>query len=347
MSNIHADYIWVDTKLNTRFKRQIIRYPAEYIPKLSDFPEWNFDGSSTGQNVGTNTEVILKPKCFIKYLDKKFDKTIYLVLCDCYDSNDQPIESNTRYLAEHVFNKCLHKDIWFGIEQEYVFIDPKTQRVLGWPTDEVQNTGRNDVYCGVGVSTFDDDMKTGREIAEEHLYACEESGIRIFGINREVLLGQWEFQIDICTGIEASDQLTLARHLLVRISERHNIQVSFNPKPVIGNWNGSGCHVNFSTKESRMPKTGYDMILSYMEKLKAKHSEHLKVCGTNTLRLTGKHETSSLTEFTYGVGDRSASVRIPTKTFKMRSGYIEDRRPASDCDPYLVTSMIAKTIFML
>ena len=249
----------------------------------------------------------------------------------------RPLPSNTRHNANQIFEKNIEHHPWFGLEQEYVLIDGHTNKPLGWPTDSTEPEPQGKYYCGVGYKTV-----FGREIITEHYQACLKAGIKIAGVNAEVLPGQWEFQIGPCVGIDAGDHLWMARYLLHRICEKHKVIASFEPKPVLGDWNGSGMHCNFSTEQMR-----YDGGIKYIEnaisKLSKNHNEHIKVYGDNSKRLSGTHETSNIDNFTWGVGDRSASVRIPILVNDVGSGYFEDRRPASDADPYLVTSKIFET----
>jgi glutamine synthetase len=82
-----------------------------------------------------------------------------------------------------------------------------------------------------------------------------------------------------------------------------------------------------------------------MAKFAPKHQLHISVYGDdNQKRLTGHHETSSCDTFSFGVANRAASIRIPTSTANAQGkGYIEDRRPASNIDPYVVGSLVADT----
>jgi glutamine synthetase len=144
-------------------------------------------------------------------------------------------------------------------------------------------------------------------------------------------------------GIAAADQMWMSRYIMHRVCEQFGVTVSFHPKPILGDWNGSGAHHNFSTAAMR-EKGGYDVILKSIERLGAKHREHISVYGAhNELRLTGKHETASMEAFSYGVANRGASIRIPRQTHAEGYGYFEDRRPASNVDPYLSTGIILAT----
>lgn len=329
---IQAEYIWIggsgqDLRAKTRTFDKVPKSPA-------DLPEWNYDGSSTGQAPGHNSEVILKPRAIFSDPFRRGDNI--LVICDTYEPNGTPLPTNTRYPADIVMEKAKAFLPWFGIEQEYtLFTADKTP--LGWPRNGYP-APQGPYYCSVGT-----DKAFGRPLVEAHYRACLYAGVKIAGINAEVMPGQWEFQVGPCLGIEIGDHLWLARYLMHRIAERFGIIVSFHPKPIEGDWNGAGCHTNYSTQAMR-EDGGLKEIYAAIEKLSKKHSEHIAVYGEhNTLRLTGKHETAPITEFRSGVADRGASIRIPTACAAEGKGYFEDRRPASNIDPYVVASRIVKT----
>ena len=304
---------------------------------LEDLPIWNFDGSSTGQAPGDNSEILLRPCAIFK--DPFRQGRNILVLCDCLDADMNVIASNTRAPANEIFSRdeVAKAEPWFGLEQEYTLY--KNGRILGWPEDpKGYPAPQGPYYCGVGA-----DAVFGREIVEAHYRACLYSGIKIAGINAEVMAGQWEFQIGPCTGIEEGDHLWMARYLLDRVCELYGCTASVDPKPMLGDWNGSGCHTNFSTKAMR-EEGGYDVIIEAVERLGPKHALHIAKYGEgNEKRLTGGHETASIDKFSYGVADRGSSVRIPRQTKIDGKGYFEDRRPASNIDPYVVTSLLTHT----
>ena len=324
------EYIWIDSKNELRSKTKVFNLVSENI---NDLPEWDYDGSSTGQAISIESDVILKPCAMFRDPFRKNNN--YLVLCDTYKWYDRkPLKTNNRFNANNIFNKKLDEHPWFGLEQEYFIIDTSINKPLGFPqfgNPEEQGP----YYCSIGVHN-----SFGRNIAEEHLEYCIYAGINISGINAEVCPGQWEFQVGPCEGIQSGDHLWVARYILVRIAEKYGYHIDFNPKPVKGNWNGSGCHTNFSTEKMRK-HLGEGRIDKAIEKLSKKHKEHMEVYGDgNEERMTGELETSSYDQFSSGMSNRGASIR---KRIKNKSGYFEDRRPSSNCDPYLVTSKIFET----
>jgi len=327
-----AEYIWIDAYGKLRSKARTL---SDDVTN-DKLPQWNFDGSSTGQAVGTDSEIILIPQMACP--DPFRGETDILVICDCYDRYMNSIPTNTRHNAEKIFELVKAEKPWFGLEQEYVLYSING-RPLGWP-ESGNPEAQGKYYCGVGTG-----KAFGRTIVEEHYEKCLFAGLSISGINGEVMPGQWEYQVGPCEGISAGDHMWLARYILERICEKHNVIVDIRPKPEKGDWNGSGCHVNFSTETMRQPG-GLKEIYSAINKLSSKHIEHLKVYGDNAERLTGIHETSSVHKFSHGVADRTASIRIPLLVERAGYGYFEDRRPASDCDPYLVTAKIAETTLL-
>jgi glutamine synthetase len=243
--------------------------------------------------------------------------------------------SNTRAHLRKLEEKHAAQGAWFGIEQEYTLFQGRSP--LGWPEGGYP-APQGPFYCGVGA-----DEVFGRDIVEEHLDLCIDAGLEISGINAEVMPGQWEYQIGPLNPLASGDQMWLSRWLLYRISEDYGVSATLHPKPVKGDWNGAGAHTNFSTKAMREPG-GIAIIEDACEKLSQKHPEHIAVYGAhNEERLTGLHETCSINEFRYGISDRGASIRIPMQTSKDGYGYLEDRRPSANMDPYLVCAIILET----
>lgn len=319
------EYVWIDGRNNLRSK---IKVHYEYIPEnvdvLNRIPIWNFDGSSTYQASTEESEVILKPVRVYRCPFRKF--SAYIVLCTTHN--------NHRENAVEIFKRFEDREAWYGLEQEYFMYDNATKLPIGFDP----NTPQGKYYCSVGA-----DRSYGRKLANEHMEYCLYSGIKISGINQEVAPGQWEFQIGPSAGLKACDDLWISRYILEKLAEKYNICIYYHPKPLKGNWNGSGCHTNFSTKKMR-DRNGLDDILQCMEKLSKKHLDHIAVYGEdNEMRLTGLHETSSMEKFTWSIGGRNCSVRIGNDTANNKMGYFEDRRPAANMDPYLVCPLILET----
>ncbi len=327
------EYVWLDGQkpAELRSKTKVVYHS---VTKVKDIPAWGFDGSSTEQAEGKFSDCRLTPVFFMP--DPLRGKPNLIALCEVFEANGKPHPTNTRARLRALAKKHAKTDSWFGIEQEYTIF--KDGRPLGFPATGFPRP-QGPYYCGVGT-----DQIAGRELAEEHMKACLDAGITLSGINSEVMPGQWEFQVGPIGPLAVSDQLWLSRWLLHRLGEGFGISVSLSPKPVLGDWNGAGCHTNFSTKQMRAPG-GIAAVKAACEKLKKKHREHIAVYGIgNELRLTGKHETCSINEFRYGISDRGASIRIPMATADAKSGYLEDRRPAANMDPYEVTAMLLETV---
>ncbi len=316
-----AEYIWLDGGGWLRSKTRVIdgeNYSTENLPV------WNFDGSSTKQASVENSEVILRP---VRLYNNPFQRG-YLVLCETFIQDDQgalrPHQSNTRYRAQEHFQYTDHYQPWYGIEQEYYIIQDQSNQ----PNSEGVH------YCGSSTT------RVGRQLAEDHLNACLRAGLKMSGINAEAGPSQWEYQIGPVQGIEAADQLWVSRFILLRVAERASARVSFHPTPMGEATAGSGCHVNFSTIQMRLPD-GYSEITRVIEELKRGHSDYVKLCGFETSkRLTGENRTGMLNTFTWSIGSRNTSIRIPKETFIKQCGYFEDRRPSSNVDPYKVCGLL-------
>ena len=321
------EYVWLDghrPEPNLRSKTKIVNsLPAS----AEDCPEWSFDGSSTEQAEGKSSDCLLQPVRMIPDPDRI---NAFLVMCEVLDSTGAPHPSNTRARFED------DEDFWFGFEQEYTVM--KGAKPLGFPEDGYPGP-QGPYYCSVGINNC-----VGRDLIEEHLDLCLEAGIQITGINAEVMKGQWEFQL-FGKGKSACDDLWLARYLLYRTAEKYDLKVELHPKPIKGDWNGSGMHSNFSNSDIR-DKGGEDMIKAICEAFGTVHDAHIGEYGSdNDQRLTGLHETQSISKFSFGVSDRGASIRIPIGTAQNGwKGYLEDRRPASNADPYRVAARIVNTV---
>eukprot|EP00762_Andalucia_godoyi_P007116 ANDGO_01882.mRNA.1 Glutamine synthetase cytosolic isozyme 1-2 len=342
-----AEYVWVGgSGRDIRSKSRTL--PVSLPQRPECLPIWNFDGSSTGQAPGSDSEVLLKPQAVYKDPfrpiptgDGYTGLPNIIVICDCYKPDMTPVPGNTRVFAERVFSQKKELIPWFGMEQEYVMFSASENWPLGWPRGGYPGE-QGPYYCSVGA-----EVSFGRELVEAHYRACLYAGIRISGVNAEVMPGQWEFQVGPCEGISVGDQLLCARYILARIGEDFGVRISYDPKPIPGDWNGSGCHTNFSTLPMR-EDGGWKLIAEACDKLGARHSEHIIAYGEgNERRLTGHHETAPMDKFTWGVANRGASIRVPRDTHRLQKGYLEDRRPASNCDPYLVPALIYETTCLL
>ena len=226
------------------------------------------------------------------------------------------------------------------MEQEFTLFNLDMKTPLGWPEGGQPIRPQGPYYCSVGAEN-----SFGRAVTDAAYKAMLYAGIDISGTNGEVMPGQQEYQVGPCVGIDAGDQLMMSRYILARVCEDFQVYCTLHPKPITeGEWNGAGMHTNVSTKEMREPG-GIEAIKKAIYKLGAKHAEHVAIYGEgNELRLSGKFETASIDEFSFGIANRGASVRIGRDTEKEGCGYFEDRRPASNCDPYLVSGKIMETI---
>ena len=330
---VMAEYIWMDGHQPTQKLRSKTKILNKKISSVSELPQWGFDGSSTNQAKGNFSDCLLKPVWLCK--DPIRGKENILVMCEVMNADGSVHASNTRAHLREIEEKFSKEKVWFGIEQEYTFFEGRNP--LGWPEGGYP-APQGPFYCGVGA-----DEAFGREIVEDHLDLCLEAGLELSGINAEVMPGQWEYQIGPLGPLEVADQMWVSRWLLYRISEDYGVSATLHPKPVKGDWNGAGAHINFSTQSMRK-KGGLKVIEDACEKLSKKHDEHIAVYGAhNEERLTGDHETQSISEFSYGVSDRGASVRIPMQTSNDGYGYLEDRRPSSNMDPYQACAILIET----
>ncbi|KAL1936568.1 hypothetical protein VTP01DRAFT_702 [Rhizomucor pusillus] len=333
--SVQIEYVWIDGFNQLRSKTKTV---SKVPQTAADLPEWNFDGSSTGQAEGHDSDVLIQPVALFadpfRGGDNKF------VLCETYNPDGTPHRTNFRHACKKIMDAHADSHPWFGIEQEYMLFDCETEKPYGWPKRGFPEP-QGKYYCGVGAGKI-----FGRDIVEAHYRACLYAGIKISGVNAEVAPGQFEFQVGPCEGIESGDHLWAARYLLERVAEDFGVAVSIHPKPIKGDWNGAGCHTNFSTLEMRQ-EGGIAAIEKAIQKMSLRHLEHIAVYGEdNDQRLTGKHETGHIGTFNYGVANRGASIRIPRHVGKEGKGYLEDRRPASNIDPYRVTAIIVESTFL-
>ena len=312
------EYVWLDANEKLRSKTKVAEGDIDTIEKV---PVWSYDGSSTDQAPGDHSDCTLTP---VKLYRNPFYPEGWLVMCSTEKREAITFEDSDEY--------------WFGFEQEY-FITNGTGKPLGWSKGEPGPQGP--YYCGVGASKV-----AGRKVVEDHMSKCIEAEIDITGTNAEVALGQWEYQVFSKGAKNAGDDLWMSRYILERVAEEHGCDINLEPKPIKGDWNGSGMHTNFSINEMRND-SNLDVYTTILNKMKDRHTDHIAVYGKdNDQRLTGLHETASIDQFSYGEGNRGASVRIPPVTVESnyKTGYLEDRRPASNANPYEITKVIIDTI---
>jgi glutamine synthetase len=330
MAKYKLEYIWLDGYLPEPNLRGKTRIASEAPTSVEDCPEWGFDGSSTLQADGSDSDCILKP---VRLYPDAGRKNAFIVLCEVYLPTGEPHPTNYRA-------KVLDDPgTWIGLEQEYFMM--QDGRPLGFPEFGYPNP-QGKYYTGVG---YDHVGEIAREIADEHLELCLAAGINHEGINAEVAKGQWEFQIFAKGSKMAADDVWVARYLLMRLTEKYGVTIEFHCKPLAGDWNGSGMHCNFSTDYMR-DVGGKEYFLKLMDAFEANRDEHIAAYGPdNHMRLTGLHETQSIDKFSWGVADRGASIRVPHSFVKNDyKGYLEDRRPNSQGDPYKIVGRILKTI---
>jgi len=325
------EYIWLDGYKPTQSLRSKTRVQSDFSGKLEDCKMWNFDGSSTEQADGSESDCLLKPVCIFPDPGRK---NSYLVMTEVLNADGTPHVSNSRAMIGDDDD-----DFWFGFEQEYFLWDPETDRPPGFPKAGFPRP-QGPYYCSVGSKN-----NYGREVIEEHFDLCLEAGINVEGINAEVAAGQWEFQVFAKSAARAGDEIWLARYLLERVAESHGLAIEWHPKPLGDtDWNGSGMHANFSNGPMR-ENGDEDVFNKICEQFGKNIDRHISVYGAhNDQRLTGAHETQAIDEFSYGVSDRGASIRIPIETVDSGwKGRLEDRRPASNACPYKVAAAIVKT----
>jgi glutamine synthetase len=332
MKKYKLEYIWLDGKQpvpDLRGKTLIKEF--ENPPTLADLPKWGFDGSSTMQAEGKSSDCVLKPVALYPDGGRKDG---YIVLSEVMHADGTPHSTNMRATIEN------DPDLWIGLEQEYFLY--QDGRPLGFPQNGYPTTPQGPYYCGVGYKNMG---SKARQIVEEHLDLCLTAGINHEGINAEVAKGQWEFQIFAKGSAKAADDTWTARYLMMRLCEKYEVDVMLHCKPIKGDWNGSGMHCNFSYKFLR-DVGGKDYFEALMKAFSDHVAEHIAVYGPdNHLRLTGLHETQAIDKFSYGLSDRGASIRLPIHFIKNGyKGYLEDRRPNSEGDPYQIVSRILKTV---
>ncbi|KAI8993623.1 hypothetical protein BDB01DRAFT_715999 [Pilobolus umbonatus] len=332
-----VEYVYIDDKQQLRSKSKTLNFIPKDIKDIPPLYVPYYTLHQATESTRYRDDLQLKP--VVMYADPFRQGNNKLVLCELYYTTNNPHPSNHRPHCVKIMNYYSHLEPWFGMEQEYILFDPSTGKPYEWPQHgQPEMHGR--YYCGVGTNNIH-----GRDIMEAHYRACLFAGIKICGINAEVTPSQLEYQIGPCEGVKCGDELWMARYIMNRVAEDFGLTVNIHPRPLKGDWNPTGCHTNFSTNEMRSTD-GLAAIDAAVDNMSYKHFEHIEVYGDdNHLRLTGEYETGHITVFSCGVGNRGASIRIPRSVAKQGSGYMEDRRPAGNINPYQVTSIIMESSF--
>lgn len=335
---LKLEYIWLDgykPEPNLRSKIKVINYKSSnVVMSLDEIPDWGFDGSSTMQAEGYSSDCYLKPvRLYWSQIKDNNSYPLVYVLCDVYDKNNKPHETNQRFKLGNE-----DTDFWVGFEQEYFIRSGHNKNIIGFDNGGMIDP-QGKYYCGVGGQIF------GRHLSDEHLNLCLDLGIDVEGTNAEVALGQWEYQTFSKGKLKAADDLWMSRYLLYKLAEKYGYQIELHPKPItLGDWNGSGLHTNFSNKRMR-EKGGEEYFNSIFKVFESRQDIHIENYGSdNNLRLTGKHETQSIDKFSWGISDRGASIRVPKSVGEIWKGYLEDRRPGSNADPYKILNVICESL---
>ena len=264
-----------------------------------------------------------------------------LVMCEVFLVSGEPHPSNTRAACREIAENYAHHDTWFGLEQEYTFFDGI--KPLGWP-DNGFPAPQGGYYCGVGA-----DEVFGRPVVEAHLENCLKAGLKISGINAEVMPGQWEFQVGPVAAPEVADQLWVARWLLYRTAEDFPTTVGQQRLGQARPEAGQG-----RLERRRLPHQLLDRRDA--RELRRVHrrrrgARHAPRAAHRQLRrrhrgAPDRPARDGLAARVHATASRTAAPRC---AFRGRSridkkGYIEDRRPNANMDPYVVTRLIIETV---
>ncbi|XP_049867251.1 glutamine synthetase 1, mitochondrial-like [Pectinophora gossypiella] len=337
-NKILATYIWIDgSGINMRCKDRILNC-TPYCAEVA--PGWAFDGSSCGQAATDNSDTTLKPAAVCR--DPFRMEPHVLVLCEVYQGGGtEPVPTNYRHFCNEYAEMWRDEEPWFGIEQEYTLLDNDGWG-FGWPKGGGFPAVKYEFsYCGVGAKYI-----AGRDISEAQTRACLYAGLDFEGTNAEVMFACWEFQIGTSLGMKGPDDLWLARYILARVGEEYGAQITYHPKPFGSKHPGVGLHHNFSTKKMRSDG-GYQFIEECIKRLEKNHMKHMAKYSneeyTNRMRLSGKFETAPFDKFSWGIANRKASIRLQRNIKEKGKGFMEDRRPGGDADPYAVCGLLMET----
>ena len=326
-------YLWLDSTGHIRNKLKIVKHNVYHV---NDAEQWSYDGSSTNQAPTGDSDLFINPVRI--YRSTLHDEV--LVLCSITNFDGDAIKSEKRPQLVNLAKKYKSSEWLFGIEQEYVLMDDTGTKLYRWPDGNAFPGEQGPYYCGVGY-----DEAYGADIIDEHTDTCIDYGLAICGTNAEVMPSQWEFQIGAEDPLTVADDLITARYLLYRIAAHYAATATLHPKPVKGNWNGSGAHTNFSTAAMMNPNTGAKAIDKAVKNLSKTHKQCIELYGEDIgQRMTGELETSDVNKFTFGDSDRACSIRKPIGVRKNGYGYLEDRRPCANINPYVVCAAIIQSV---
>lgn len=339
---VFCTYVFVDGSLeNVRAKTRTLGFEPK---NPEDCPRWTFCGLGTYQwgDASAKSEMYMEPVALFR--DPFLKGRNKLVLCQVFQHDGTPHETNTRHPCAEVMAKAAGQAPWFGIEQEYV-IRGRDGLPIGWPKDGNVIKPLGPFFYGVGAENT-----VGRQISDAHLKACAYAGVKIGGTNSEVVLSQWEYQVGPLEGTAAGDHLWISRYILQRVAEEFDVVVSIDPKPFESDkLCGSGGHINFSTKDMR-EQGGLEHIKVALKKLEANAAEHLRAYdprkggAANRRRLEAGMLATPTENFVTDTCSREVSVRIPRLVCDAGRGYLEDRRPGANVEPYSATAAIVKTV---
>ncbi|XP_037506277.1 glutamine synthetase-like [Rhipicephalus sanguineus] len=338
---VFCTYVFVDATLeNVRSKMRVLSYEP-LSPE--ECPKSTFCGKGTGQwpDADVNSELYLVPVALFR--DPFLKGRNKLVLCEVLNSDDQPNETNTRRPCKMAMEAAKDEEPWFGIEQEYVLLE-RNGLPIGWPSQRHALKGTQEYFCAVGAENI-----AGRQVADAHVKACSYAGVKLYGSNGEAVISQWEYQIGPLPGVEAGDHLWISRYILQRVAEDFDVVVSFEPRPFKSSEVPGGAgHINFSTKSSR-GEGGLDWINKAITKLELNHELHLAAYDprkekSNEERLKGNLLATPQREFSAGVASKTVCVRVPRQTQVAGRGFLEDRRPGANVEPYRAMQALVQTL---
>lgn len=303
-----VDYVWIGEDGDLKSKTKIF---YKIIERVDELPVFSYD--SILSNSPESSEIFVYPKRLFRCPFRRPYGAI--VMCDTHNSKNTLVD-NHRHRAKKIFSTFADQKPYFGLTQMFSIA------TIGIDDNQENKNELSDKYCSVGAQNV-----IGRDISEDHLEACMYAGINVSGTNVGKHLGEWEFHLHPSEGLDAADQLWIARYILEKTAEKYHTQIIYDAHP------DAKCYVSFSTQSMR-EEGGLNVIMSTIEKLKIKHREHLKYYGC---------DTSKFDEFNCAIGNRKASIRVPTNTYKNKRGCLEDRRPPANMNPYLVMTKLLES----